>query len=86
MKGIRLSHGVIFVTDGRLTMRLLPSGECGMSPITYKALEWDLRTEPPDRWEYISDYEIRSLPNGGAERIQSAFEQSRRILNLSENE
>ena len=34
----------------------------------------------------ISDYEIRSLPNGGAERIQSAFEQSRRILNLSESE
>ena len=81
MKGIRLSHGVIFVTDGLVTVRLLPSGECGVSPISYNVLEWDLRTESPDKWEYITDADIRSLPGGGTQKIISAFERAHRTIN-----
>jgi hypothetical protein len=74
MKGIRLSHGAVFVTDGCYTVRLLKSGECGPSPITYNSLEWDLRTEPPHTWDYIFEYEIENLPDGGGEKIRAAFE------------
>ena len=80
MKGIRLSHGVIFVTDGLYTVRLLPSGECGTSPLLYSSLEWELRTEPPHTWDYISEWEIRNLPDGGYEKILAAFEKIRNLL------
>ena len=73
MKGIRLSHGVIFVTDGLSTVRLLPNGECGTSPITYPSLEWDLRTEPPSSWHYITESDIKNLPDNGYEKIQAVF-------------
>jgi hypothetical protein len=74
MKGIRLSHGAVFVKEGLFTVRLLPSGECGASPVTYESLEWELRTEPPHMWEYISEWEIENLPDGGGEKIRSALE------------
>ncbi|MBQ8447674.1 MAG: hypothetical protein IJX27_01930 [Clostridia bacterium] len=74
MKGIRLSHGVIFVTDGLHTVRLLPSGECGTSPVLYSVLEWELRTEPPHTWDYVYERELESLPGGGYEKICAAFE------------
>lgn len=80
MKGIRLSHGVIFVTDGLHTVRLLPSGECGASPVTYETLEWELRTEPPHTWDYIWEGEIQNLPNGGYEKITAALEKIRSVL------
>ncbi len=73
MRGIRLAHGVVFVTDGLNTVRLLPSGECGISPILYGSLEWDLRTEPPEQWEYLSESQIRNLPNGGYDKIMAVF-------------
>ena len=74
MKGIRLSHGAVFVTDGVHTVRLLPSGECGVSPVLYGSLEWELRCEPPHTWDYISEWEIDDLPDGGGEKIRAAFE------------
>jgi hypothetical protein len=79
MKGIRLSHGAVFVTDGEFTVRLLPSGECGASPILYGSLEWSLRTEPPHTWDYISEWEIDNLPDGGGEKIRAAFEKMRAV-------
>ena len=85
MRGIRLSHGVLFVTDDHLTVRLLPSGECGASPISYEVLEWDLRTEPPDSWDYLDEAAIRALPDGGFESIRSAFAKMRRQFNLPED-
>lgn len=80
LKGIRLSHGAVFVTDGLHTVRLLPSGECGTSPILYGSLEWNLRTEPPETWDYVCEHELRSLPNGGYEKICAAFEKTRKTL------
>ena len=73
MKGIRLSHGVVFVSDGLNTVRLLPDGECGASPITLPALEWDLRTEPPSSWDYLDENDIKNLPDNGYEKIEAAF-------------
>lgn len=61
MKGIRLSHGVTFVEYKGMTFRILPSGECGVSPILYGTLEWDLRTEPPGTWEYVGEADIKAL-------------------------
>ena len=79
MKGIRLSHGVIFVTDGINTVRLLPSGECGTSPVLYGSLEWELSAEPPHTWEYIYEQDIRNLEGGGYEKICAAFERIYKI-------
>lgn len=83
MKGIRLSHGTIFVKDGITTVRLLKSGECGISPISYEVVEWDLRTEPPETWEYISEEEIRALPDGAYEKIAKVIEDVERTLGIS---
>ena len=78
LKGIRLSHGAVFVTDGLFTVRHLPSGECGPSPISYGVLEHDLATEPPDRWDYLTEGEILSLPEG--EKILAAFRSLRDLF------
>ena len=80
MNAIKLSHGAIFVTDGLITIRVTKSGEVGLSPITYNNLEWDLRTEPPDKWEYLTQGEIESLPE--FEKITALFEKTRKILKI----
>ena len=80
MKGIILSHGAVFVTDGRITVRLLPSGACDVSPITYKTLEWDLRTEPQDSWDYLSETELRNLSDDGFAKISAVFERANSLL------
>jgi hypothetical protein len=52
--GIRLSHGVMFVEYDGVTVKVKADGSCGISPITLSSLEWDLRTEPPHTWDYIT--------------------------------
>ena len=71
MKGIRLSHGVVFVFDGVHTVRLSPSGKCEPSPITYHTLEHELQTEPPHTWEYLTEGDIRGLD--GFAQIENVF-------------
>ena len=78
MKGIRLSHGAVFVTDGVSTVALYPSGECSIARITYHTLEYSLASENPDTWEYLYEDDIRALPNGGYEKICAAFEKIKR--------
>ena len=80
MKGIKLSHGVIFVTDGTHTVRLLKDGTCGVSPILYETLEWDLRTERPETYEYLTSGDIVNLPDNGYEKIKQTFEEIYKIL------
>ena len=80
MKGIKLSHGAVFVYDGLFTVKLSKSGECGPSPITYPVLEWDLRTESPDSWEYLTERDIRGLDDGGYDKICAAFEKIHKML------
>lgn len=80
MNGIRLSHGAVFVSDGLCTVRLLPTGECGPSPVLLPTLEWELRTEPPGTWDYMTEAEIRALPDGGFEKISAAMDKMRSVL------
>jgi hypothetical protein len=80
MKGIRLSNGAIFVSDGLITVKLSKDGECGASPIAYEVLEWDLRTESPDKWEYVSEAELRALPDGAYDRIAAVFDKVRKLI------
>ena len=80
MKGIKLAYGTIFVTDGVSTVRVSKNGECDVSPISYSSLEWDLRTENPNSWEYIGEWELKSLPGGVYEKVLSVFEHIRDTL------
>ena len=82
MKGIKLSHGAVFVYDGLFTVKLSKSGECGPSPITYQVLEWDLRTESPDSWEYLTEGDICGLADGGYDKICAAFEKIHKTLKI----
>lgn len=82
MKGIRLSHGVIFATDGLITVRLSKDGVCGASPIAYEVLEWDLRTEPPESWEYLTEAELRALDDGGYDKICATIKYIRNTLEM----
>ena len=82
MQGIRLSHGAVFVTDGIFTVRLLASGKCGSSPIGYRVLERDMQYESPDKWEYISESDLRDLPNGGYDKIVAEFERIHKIFRM----
>jgi hypothetical protein len=43
-------------------------------------LEWDLRTEPPDKWEYVSEAELRALPDGAYDRIAAVFDKVRKLI------
>ena len=79
MKGIKLCHGVMFVKCDYTTVRVLANGECGVSPITFENLEWDLRTEPPESWEYVSEDEIRSM---GSEIYEKILEVEARVSNI----
>jgi len=82
LKGIRMSHGAIFVTDGIVTVRLLPSGECTASPIPYAVLEHDLAFEAPETWEYINEHDILALPNGKGEKTVALIEKIRGTYKL----
>ena len=85
MKGIRLENRAVFVTDGSMTVRLLPNGECGISPVLYSVLEWDLRTERPDTWEYLTEGELACLPDGGMEKILAAFAKAQEALGIADD-
>ncbi len=80
MKAIRISHGATFVTDGHFTVRLSPTGECGISPVLYQALEWELRTEPPSSWDYLTEQEIRQLPDGGYDKVLAELKNLHEML------
>ena len=61
MRGIKLKHGVTFVEVDGVTVRIKSDGACELSPIMLPSLEWDLRTEPPNSWDYVYDSDIKAL-------------------------
>ena len=69
MRGIRLRHGVTFVEYEGITVRIRANGECGLSPISLSSLEWDLRTEPPHTWDYITRSDVDENTFREIERI-----------------
>lgn len=82
MRAIRLSHGTIFVTDGIITVRYLPNGECGISPTIYPLVERDVAFEDPDSWDYMTEAELRKLPDGVYDKICAAFKRSHELLGI----
>ncbi|MBE5743183.1 MAG: hypothetical protein E7358_00505 [Clostridiales bacterium] len=80
MKGIKLSHGTIFITDGLITVRVLASGQVGVSPVTYNTLEWELQSENPNGWDYLTAGEIESLEK--YQEILLVFENTRKLLKI----
>ena len=80
MRGIRLRHGVCFVEYGGVTVRIKADGTCGLSPITLPALEWDLRCEPPEAWDYIGDADIDALGEDIREQLERIAEKYRSLF------
>ena len=70
MRGIKLQHGVAFVEYDGVTVRINADGTCDLSPILLPALEWDLRTEPPQTWTYITDSDIDTFGNDTRQQIE----------------
>ena len=61
IKGIRLKHGVIFVEWGGFSTYRYNGEAWEVSPVLYKVVEWDMRTESPDSWEYMTEGDVRGL-------------------------
>ena len=74
MRGIRLSHGVSFVEYDGVTVRVNADGTCDLSPIQLPALEWDLRTEPPETWNYLCDRDIDEQTRMRIEAVVRRFQ------------
>ena len=70
MRGIKLQHGVAFVEHDGVTVRIHADGKCDLSPILLPALEWDLRTEPPETWTYITDSDIDTFGKDTRQQIE----------------
>lgn len=61
IKGMRLKHGVIFVEWGGFSTYRYTKTGWEVSPVLYNVVEWDMRTEGPDAYEFLSESEIRAL-------------------------
>ena len=79
MIGIMLSHGVLFVKHDGVTIKVR-NGECDVASIMYESLEWDLRTEPPEKWWYVSEAEIMDMDGDIYEKIIKKAEWVNSIL------
>lgn len=81
MIGIKIKNGAAFVKHEGVTVRILQSGECGISSVMFEVLEWDLRTEPPHTWEYISEFEIKAMDVDLYEKIINTVKKHKLLLN-----
>ena len=81
MKGIRIRNGATFVQYEGVTVRILQDGTCALSPVLYESLEWELRTEEPDSWDYVGEYDVRAMGNGVYEKVLEIVRRTRGILN-----
>ena len=80
MRGIRLRHGVSFVEIDGITIRISKDGSCELSPILLPSLEWDLRTEPPETWDYISKSEIAAYAENTFRQIEAIVTKFNKII------
>ena len=58
MRGIRIEKGATFIETDGVTVRISRDGRCELSPVLFSSLEWELRTEPPESWSYITAGDI----------------------------
>ena len=80
MRGIKLRHGVSFVEVDGITIRISKDGTCKLSQILLPSLEWDLRTEPPETWDYISEAEIASYGENTLRQIEAIVTKFNKII------
>lgn len=80
MKGIKLENGTIYVEHEGVTVRVSPTGECDVSPVLFMVVEWDLRCEPPERWEYLTESRIKALDNGVYEKVLAVVNRVHSVL------
>ena len=78
MRGIQIHGGALFVEHEGVTVRVSPSGKCGVSPILYMVMEWETRTMPPDQWDYLTESNIRAIENGVYDKILAIVQKVRR--------
>ena len=60
MRGMALRHGVTFVEHNGVTVKI-KDGAVSRAPMTFDTLEFELRTESPDTWVYMTEGDIRGL-------------------------
>lgn len=80
MIGIQIRDGALFVEHEGVTVRVLADGTCDVSPVLYMVVEWDLRTEPPERWEYLTESQIKALEGGVYEKVLAVVNRVNSIL------
>ncbi len=80
MRGIRLRHGVSFVECDGVTVRINADGTCVLSPVLLPSLEWELRTEPPEAWDYIFDSDIDAYGKDTRKQLERIVAKYRGIL------
>ena len=80
MKGIKLSHGAIFVEHNGVTVCVEPDGTCELSSRALSSVEWDLRDEPPRKWDYIYDRDVDALGDGVRAKIEEIVKNYYEIL------
>ena len=80
MKGIQILNGALFVEHEGVTVRVQPDGTCDISPVLYMVVEWDLRTEPLDQWEYLSESRIKALEGGVYEKVLAVVDRVHSVL------
>lgn len=78
MIGIKIHGGALFVEHEGVTVRVLPSGKCEVSPILYMVIEWETRTMPPDQWDYLTESDIRGMESGVYDQILAIVQKVRR--------
>lgn len=69
MRGIKLNNGVTFIEFDEVTIRINDNGKCDLSPIMLPSLEWELRTEDPETWTYITETNIHDFGDDIAQQI-----------------
>ena len=80
MIGIKIKDGALFVEHEGVTVRVSSAGECDVSPVLFMVVEWDLRCEPLDRWEYLTESRIKALDNGVYEKVLAVVNRVHSVL------
>ena len=73
MRAMKLKHGVVFAERDGITLRFL-HGKWEISPIAYDALEWDLRGDGPDAYEYFTESDLRGLGDAEWAEMNALFD------------
>lgn len=80
MRVIKLRHGVSFVEVDGITIRISKDGKCELLRILLPSLEWDLRTEPPETWDYLYPSDIEALDEDTRKQLEAIVAKFRKTI------